>query len=98
MQWRPEEVQHTLRMLEIIHRTDVPVVPGAVFPLVRNEAESMAARAFVGTSPWYGAWTEGPNYHEPFVVPPLKEGEPTTEAAGRRCGALSDSAGACASA
>ena len=77
--WRPEEVQHTLRMLEIIHRTDVPVVPGAVFPLVRNEAESMAERAFVGSSPWYGAWTEGPNHHAPFVVPPLKEGEPTTK-------------------
>jgi purine nucleosidase len=77
--WRPEEVQHTLRMLEIIHRTDVPVVPGAVFPLVRNEAESMAERAFVGSSPWYGAWTPGATYHGPFVVPPLKEGEPTTK-------------------
>jgi purine nucleosidase len=39
--WEPEEVQHTLRMLELIHRTDVPVVPGAVFPLLRTEAESM---------------------------------------------------------
>jgi inosine-uridine nucleoside N-ribohydrolase len=74
--WEPEEVQHTLRMLEIIHRTDVPVAPGAVFPLVRNEAEAMAERAFVGTSPWYGAWTPGANHHGPFVVPPLKEGEP----------------------
>src|SRR5450432_2925385 len=37
--WRDEEVQHTLRMLEIIGRTDVPVVPGAVFPLVRSEKE-----------------------------------------------------------
>lgn len=77
--WRPEEVQHTLRMLEILHRTDVPVAPGAVFPLVRNEAESMAARAFEGTVPWYGAWTPGARYHEPFVVPPLKEGEPATK-------------------
>ena len=78
--WQPEEVWHTLRMLEIIHRTDVPVVPGAVFPLVRNEAESMDERAFVGSSPWYGAWTPGATYHPPFVVPPLKEGEPTTKA------------------
>lgn len=75
--WEPEEVKHTLRMLEIIRRTDVPVVPGAVFPLVRNQTESMAERAFVGTSPWYGAWTEGPRLHGPYVVPPLKEGEPT---------------------
>src|ERR1700752_1502042 len=35
--WEPEEVQHTLRMLELIKRADVPVVPGAVFPLVRSE-------------------------------------------------------------
>ena len=77
--WQPEEVQHTLRMLEIIHRTDVPVVPGAMYPLVRNEEESMAERAFVGTSPWYGAWTEGPRHHDPLVVPPLKEGQPTTK-------------------
>ena len=54
-------------------------MPGAVFPLVRNQAESMAERAFVGTSPWYGAWTEGPRLHGPYVVPPLKEGEPTTK-------------------
>jgi inosine-uridine nucleoside N-ribohydrolase len=39
----------------------------------------MAARAYEGTSPWYGAWTEGPNHHAPFVVPPLKEGEPATK-------------------
>ncbi|HET6199790.1 MAG TPA: nucleoside hydrolase, partial [Candidatus Acidoferrales bacterium] len=32
-QWRDEEVAHTLRMLEIIGRTDIPVVPGAVFPI-----------------------------------------------------------------
>ena len=34
--WEPEEVQHTLRMLELIHRPDVPVVPGAIFPLVQH--------------------------------------------------------------
>jgi purine nucleosidase len=35
--WRDEEVQHTLRLLEIIGRTDIPVVPGAIFPLVNRE-------------------------------------------------------------
>src|SRR2546425_12983140 len=34
--WEPEEVRHTLRMLELVHRTDVAVVPGAVVPLVRT--------------------------------------------------------------
>ncbi|MGB0005725.1 MAG: nucleoside hydrolase, partial [Candidatus Sulfotelmatobacter sp.] len=33
-QWRDEEVAHTLRLLELIGRTDIPVVPGAEFPLV----------------------------------------------------------------
>src|SRR6266436_5774092 len=36
-QWRDEEVAHTLRMLEIIGRTDVAVYPGAIFPLINRE-------------------------------------------------------------
>ena len=39
-QWRDEEVAHTLRLLEIIGRTDIPVVPGAAFPLVRTRRRS----------------------------------------------------------
>ena len=82
--WEPEEVEHTLRMLEIIQRTDVPVVPGAVFPLVRDEAESMQEAAMYGGSPWYGAWgdlarhTSMQPYHAAMVVPKLEEGEPAT--------------------
>lgn len=34
--WQQENVAHTLRMLEIIGRTDVPVVPGSTFPLVNS--------------------------------------------------------------
>jgi purine nucleosidase len=80
--WEPEEVQHTLRMLELTHHADVPVVPGAVFPLVRDEVETMQARATDGTLPWYGAWgdkaahTSQQPYHAPFEVPKLIEGEP----------------------
>jgi inosine-uridine nucleoside N-ribohydrolase len=83
--WEPEEVQHTLRMLELIQRTDVPVVPGAVFPLVRSEAEAMQEKALYGSSPWYGAWgdlaakTSRQPYHTAFVLPKLAEGEPTTK-------------------
>src|ERR1700709_2363081 len=54
--WEPEEVQHTLRMLELIHRAEVPVVPGAVFPLVRTEEEAKIEQKLYGTLPWYGAW------------------------------------------
>jgi purine nucleosidase len=81
--WEPEEVQHTLRMLELIHRTDVPVVPGAIFPLVRTEEESKIQQQLYGTFPWYGAWgdlatnTSRQPYHGPYVVPKLQEGEPT---------------------
>src|ERR1700692_195622 len=39
-QWRDEEVAHTLRLLEIIGRTDIPVMAGAVYPLVRRREES----------------------------------------------------------
>jgi purine nucleosidase len=80
--WEPEEVQHTLRMLELIHRTDVPVVPGAIFPLVRTEEESKIQQQLYGTFPWYGAWgdlaakTSNQAYHGPYVVPKLAEGEP----------------------
>jgi inosine-uridine nucleoside N-ribohydrolase len=83
--WEPEEVAHTLRMLELIHRTDVPVVPGAVFPLVRTREESLSTRALEGSFQWYGAWGDLPDktsnqpYHGPFVVPPLPEGTPTTK-------------------
>jgi purine nucleosidase len=82
--WEPEEVQHTLRMLELIHRTDVPVVPGAVFPLLRTEAESTQESPIIGSFPWYGAWgdlakkTSAQPYHGPFVLPAQEEGAPTT--------------------
>jgi purine nucleosidase len=58
--WRDEEVQHTLRMLELIGRTDVPVVPGAVFPLVRTQEETRIATQLFGKVVWLGAWGLGP--------------------------------------
>src|ERR1700728_2715404 len=58
--WRDEEVQHTLRMLELIGRTDVPVVPGAVFPLVRTQEETRLAAQLDGKVTWLGAWGQGP--------------------------------------
>src|SRR5277367_6147755 len=58
--WRDEETQHTLRTLELIGRTDVPVVPGAVSPLVRNEQETRLASALYGKVSWLGAWGQGP--------------------------------------
>jgi inosine-uridine nucleoside N-ribohydrolase len=39
-QWLKAELAHTLRMLELIGRTDIPVVPGAEYPLVRRQHET----------------------------------------------------------
>src|SRR6266478_4677287 len=78
-QWRDEEIAHTLRLLEIIGRTDIPVVPGAVFPLVRRRNEAQLWQERYGKVAYAGAWDER-WWHEPFVVPPLPEGQPTTKA------------------
>src|ERR1700675_3816252 len=77
-QWRDEEVAHTLRLLEIIGRTDIPVVPGAAFPLVRRRDETQLWQERWGKVAYAGAWDDR-WWHEPFVVPPLPEGQPTTK-------------------
>jgi inosine-uridine nucleoside N-ribohydrolase len=76
--WRDEEVAHTLRLLEIIGRTDIPVVPGASFPLVRTREESQLWQERYGKVAYAGAWDER-WWHEPFFVPALPEGAPTTK-------------------
>src|SRR2546429_464294 len=70
--WRDEEVQHTLRMLELIGRTDVPVVPGAIFPLLRTQEQTHLDMEMFGKVPWLGAWS--PTGHGPSEIPPLPEG------------------------
>lgn len=83
--WEPEEVQHTLRMLELIGRTDVPVAAGAVFPLVRTQEETMLEKPLTGSFEWYGAWgdlaakTSAQPYHDALVLPVIEEGAPTTK-------------------
>ena len=79
-QWRDEEVAHTLRLLEIIGRTDIPVVPGAAFPLVRTHEEAQQWQERYGKVAYAGAWDDR-WWHEPFVVPTLPEGQPTTKPA-----------------
>jgi inosine-uridine nucleoside N-ribohydrolase len=79
-QWRDEEVAHTLRLLEIIGRTDIPVVPGAAFPLVRRREESQLWQERYGKVAYAGAWDDR-WWHEPFVVTALPEGKPTAKPA-----------------
>jgi inosine-uridine nucleoside N-ribohydrolase len=79
-------------MLELIGRTDVPVVAGAVFPLVRTQQGTRLATPLVGKVNWLGAWGAGPmdlehqkegsadfaRSHDPYFVPRLAEGAPHT--------------------
>src|ERR1700692_1134008 len=79
-QWRDEEVAHTLRLLELIGRTDIPVVPGAVFPLVHRRKEALLWQAGDGKVAFVGAWGDR-WWHEHDVIPKLPEGQPTTQPA-----------------
>ena len=79
-QWRDEEVAHALRLLEIIGRIDIPVVPGAAFPLVRTRDESQMWQQRYGKVAYAGAWDDR-WWHEASVVPPLPEGHPATKPA-----------------
>lgn len=54
--WRDEEIQHTLRLLEIIGRTDIPVVPGAAFPLVNSKEYMAKWETLYGKVVYQGAW------------------------------------------
>jgi len=89
--WRNEEVSHTLRLLEIAHRTAIPVLPGAVFPLLNGRRRTLAWEGLYGKLFYDGAymshwpsestvsWTP---LHptRPYWVPPLPEGEPAIHA------------------
>jgi purine nucleosidase len=79
--WRDENVAHTLRMLEIIGRTDIPVVPGAVFPIDNSPQFIAAWEKRYGKVTYQGAWNWPPGKtHGPFEIPPLVEGAPHTAA------------------
>jgi len=77
--WRDEEVQHTLRLLEIIGRTDIPVIPGAAFPLVNSKQYVAKWESFYGKVIYQGAWNfaKGHTVHGPDEIPPMPEGAPT---------------------
>ncbi len=85
--WEPEETAETLRMLELIGRADVPVVEGAIYPLVNSKERNKRREALCGALGYKGAWTDHwpsdntmkrRDPHDPRVVPPLEQGMPTT--------------------
>ena len=76
--WLKSEVAHTLRTLELIGRTDIPVVPGAEYPLVRRKRETELWEQRFGSVAWVGAWTPSV-YHPPDELGDLPEGKPTSK-------------------
>lgn len=92
--WRDEEVSHTLRLLEVAKRTDVPVFAGAVYPLVNTQQRTKIWEQLYGKLYYKGAWTEvwpdqgavrrSPYHADPFLVPPSPAGMPTTKVASER--------------
>ena len=89
--WRDEEVSHTLRLLEIAKRTEIPVYPGAVLPLVNTQSRTKRWEELYGKLFYKGAWTETwpaegavrrtPYHADPYLVPPSPAGQPTIQPA-----------------
>src|SRR6201993_3262596 len=52
--WLTEEIAHTLRTLELIGRTDIPVLRGAEYPLVRRKQETEQWEQRFGNIQWLG--------------------------------------------
>lgn len=79
-QWRNEEMAHMLRLLELVGRTDIPVIPGAEYPLVHRRQEALLWEKRYGKVAYAGAW-DPRWWHPANVIPPLPEGQPTTKPA-----------------
>jgi len=77
--WLKSEVAHTLRMLELVGRSDIPVVAGAEYPLVRTKIDTELWQQRYGSITWVGAWTPR-FYHPPDQLGDMPEGKPTTKA------------------
>ena len=79
--WRDEEVLHALRLLEIIGRTDIPVVAGATFPLVNRREDIVLWEKIHGKIAYQGAWSQAKGrVRGPTGIPSMPEGWPTTKA------------------
>ena len=84
--WVDEEASMLLRFLELAGRTDIPVVKGAVYPLINTRAAMKAWEQAYGKIPWKGVWNDGvlgvpmagQNFHpeDPYLIPPTPEGPP----------------------
>ena len=77
--WENAESAHLRRLLEIAHVTDIPVVEGAVYPLVNTPERMRVHEEQFGEIPWKGAWGGHGAVISSGVEPPvgrLPEGAP----------------------
>lgn len=95
--WVKENASHVLRMLELIGRPEIPVMPGATYPLLNTQESTRRWEALYGKLPYKGAWMESwpdyntvhrPPYHAPDVVPPSPLGAPTLQPAAETAAAF----------
>jgi purine nucleosidase len=90
-EWVKVGVANALRALERAGRTDIPVIPGATYPLMNTEKRTALWEQLYGRLTWKGAWHQEwvedteqslPEYLGPDEMPEtLPWGWPTTEAA-----------------
>ncbi|MFA6112507.1 MAG: nucleoside hydrolase [Sphingomonas sp.] len=87
--WRDTATAYGLRTLEILHRTDIPIVPGATYPLLNTQEATKRWEGLYGRLVFKGPWTDywpgdtvqsHPGNASPEVVPTLPIGNPTTKA------------------
>jgi inosine-uridine nucleoside N-ribohydrolase len=88
--WANRVTAQALRGLELDGRADVPVVPGATYPLLNTEAQTTRWEALYGKLTWKGAWMQHwveptqqgtPPYHGPDDPVDLPYGNPTIKPA-----------------
>jgi len=87
--WRDTATAYGLRTLEILHRTDIPIVPGATYPLLNTQEATKRWEGMYGRLVFKGPWTDywpgdtvqsHPGNASPEIVPALPIGNPTTKA------------------
>jgi purine nucleosidase len=73
--WMKQEMAFTLRLLEMMGRTEIPVYPGAEFPMLNTKEEWLLRRRLYGghrLDPWMGAFNRangGPDEIQPLPPP-----------------------------
>lgn len=89
--WRDTATAYALRTLEIVGRSDVPVVPGAVLPLLNSAEATKRWEGQYGRLVFKGPWTDywpddtiqdHPGVGDPSTVPNLPIGNPRTRPSG----------------